>query len=657
MRGGAAAGGPRHSLPAAAPPAASRRADGGGGGGAESGGGEEGEGGAVAAGGRRTRPRPRRKGAEARVATEAAGEGAALARAAGGGGEERRRADAGRLASVQGGSEAQEGAAVGHGWQGVRQQLRAKSPPSAAARVVGWAPPGGMVSGRFGGGGAGGRAATVAAGSGAGRRLDVREHLPIPARLAVSLGPGVSAAWEVGSGNLVVQEVMAVCTDAGGRVLQASHFTEAWQFTPAGKGRSRGGRRPKGTRFVGNDGRDYFAVGDGGPEGSRTTVWTWAWSLSREGRSLAQLGLVVGGAGVLAGSLPARLGALGAADRREPEVVRRFQFGSGAYSVDVYLRQGRVVGGGRAPAPQRPARVPAVGERWERAREASPAAAPAAVWTTTALKASNAGLPSVRDRRRALEGGVPYALRMDARIRAEGAACAFSEHRRAAASAGAAAPGAAQSLSASAPPWSPARPWRAAAPAAGGGVARAGAVGRAASPSAASDESNSPYDSHADSPDDSSVEIASDTDQYKNEKAGFLPDLRGRGLYRIYGGTEPFLVPYARLASPSSASGSSDHAGVPPLVNSGTTELASTTDTVSMKRTNLIDAIKAGAFGSKATAIVAVTEFQKKSLPHVHILVPAHSNAEADACAHGDHVAAKPSEPEDTRTIAVAAAH
>ena len=41
----------------------------------------------------------------------------------------------------------------------------------------------------------------------------------------------------------------------------------------------------------------------------------------------------------------------------------------------------------------------------------------------------------------------------------------------------------------------------------------------------------------------------------------------------------------------------------------------------SMKRTNLIDAIKAGAFGSKATAIVAVTEFQKKSLPHVHILV------------------------------------
>jgi len=157
-------------------------------------------------------------------------------------------------------------------------------------------------------------------------------------------------------------------------------------------------------------------------------------------------------------------------------------------------------------------------------------------------------------------------------------------------------------------------------------------------------------------PDDSSVEIPSDTDDYKNEEAGYLPDLRGRGLYRAAGGTA-LSVPYVRLASPSSASGSSDHAGVPPLVNSGITELASTTDTVSMKRTNLIDAIKAGAFGSKATAIVAVTEFQKKSLPHVHILVPAHSNAEADACAHGDHVAAKPSEPEDTRTIAVAAAH
>ena len=117
-------------------------------------------------------------------------------------------------------------------------------------------------------------------------------------------------------------------------------------------------------------------------------------------------------------------------------------------------------------------------------------------------------------------------------------------------------------------------------------------------------------------PDDSSVEIPSDTDDYKNEEAGYLPDLRGRGLYRAAGGTA-LSVPYVRLASPSSASGSSDHAGVPPLVNSGTTELASTTDTA----------------------------------------VPAHSDAEADACAHGDHVAAKPSEPEDTRTIAVAAAH
>ena len=41
----------------------------------------------------------------------------------------------------------------------------------------------------------------------------------------------------------------------------------------------------------------------------------------------------------------------------------------------------------------------------------------------------------------------------------------------------------------------------------------------------------------------------------------------------------------------------------------------------SMKRKNLIDLIRDGAFGSPATAIVAVTEFQKKSLPHVHILV------------------------------------
>ena len=41
----------------------------------------------------------------------------------------------------------------------------------------------------------------------------------------------------------------------------------------------------------------------------------------------------------------------------------------------------------------------------------------------------------------------------------------------------------------------------------------------------------------------------------------------------------------------------------------------------SMKRKNLIDVIRDGAFGSPATAIVAVTEFQKKSLPHVHILV------------------------------------
>ena len=123
-------------------------------------------------------------------------------------------------------------------------------------------------------------------------------------------------------------------------------------------------------------------------------------------------------------------------------------------------------------------------------------------------------------------------------------------------------------------------------------------------------------------PDDSSVEIPSDTDDYKNEEAGYLPDLRGRGLYRAVGGTAlPGTVPYARLAS-SSASDSPGHADssdtdVPPLVNSGTTELASTTDTAA----------------------------------------PAHSDAEADACAHGDDVAAKPSEPEDTQTIAVAAAH
>ena len=268
---------------------------------------------------------------------------------------------------------------------------------------------------------------------------------------------------------------------------------------------------------------------------------------------MAQLGLVVGGAGVLAGSLPARLGALGDADRREPEVVRRFQFGQGVYSVDVYRRQGRVVGGGRAPAPPRPTRVPAVGERWERARAAPPAAAPAAVWTTTALKASNAGLPSVRDRRRALEGGVPYQLRMGARIRAEGAACAFSEHRRAV-RAGAEAPGGAQTLSAGAPLWTPAQPWSAAAPAAGEVVAPAGAGGRAASPTAAaSDES---FWS-----DDSSVEIPSDTDLYKNEEAGFFPDLHGRGLYRAVGGTAlPGTVPYARLASPS-ASDSPGHAG------------------------------------------------------------------------------------------------
>ena len=123
-------------------------------------------------------------------------------------------------------------------------------------------------------------------------------------------------------------------------------------------------------------------------------------------------------------------------------------------------------------------------------------------------------------------------------------------------------------------------------------------------------------------PDDSSVEIPSDTDDYKNEEAGYLPDLRGRGLYRAVGGTAlPGTVPYARLAS-SSASDSPGHADssdtdVPPLVNSGTTELASTTDTAA----------------------------------------PAHSGAEVDACAHGDDVAAKPSEPEDTQTIAVAAAH
>ena len=320
-----------------------------------------------------------------------------------------------------------------------------------------------------------GKGALAAAGGRARRQLDVRGHVPIPTRLAVSLGPGVSAAWEVGVGNLVVQEVFVVCTDAGGRVLKASHFTEVWQFTPAGEGRLRGGKRPAGARFVGSDGRDYFAVGDGGPAGSRTTVWAWAWSLSRAGRTMTQLGLAVGGAGELAGSLPARLGALAAADRREPEVVRRFQFGGGAYSVDVYVRQGQVVGGGRAPAPPRPSRVPAVGERWERARAPPAAAAPTGVaaggaWTASACKPSNAGLPSVRDRRRGLEGGIPYPLRMAARIRAEGAACAFSEHRRAAAREVSRRP------SPGAAPWTPARPWRAA-DAAAGGAARGSAAG------------------------------------------------------------------------------------------------------------------------------------------------------------------------------------